>query len=239
MHKQFDEIMLGADDPAKPVWWCDALFMAPPVWAGLSEATAQHKYIDYMDHEWSITQHLLYDPEIHLFSRDANYLAKREANGQKVFWSRGNGWVMDGLVRVLSALPPNDPSRERYVALLKQMAGEVAAIQGTDGLWRAGLLDDKSYPLPEVSGSAFFVYSIAWGVNHGCLDAHTYRPLLEKGWKGLLAHVYQDGRLGCIQPVGEAPGHYKPSSSYVFGTGAFLLAGSELDALSLKNRPRH
>lgn len=233
LHKQFDEVIQAPDDPRKPVWWwCDALFMAPPVWSGLSAATGDYKYIDYMNREWSITQGLLYDDQAHLFSRDATYLSKQEANGKKVFWSRGNGWVMGGIVRVLSTLPPDDPSRERYIALLKDMAGKIASLQGPDGLWRAGLLDAQSYQLPEVSGSAFFVYSIAWGVNHGYLDEKTYHPLLEKAWQGLLTHIYQDGRLGCIQPVGAAPGYYKPSSSYVFGTGAFLLAGSELDALS-------
>jgi rhamnogalacturonyl hydrolase YesR len=203
--------------------------MAPPVWAGLSHVTGDRKYDDYMDHEWSITQKLLYDARIHLFARDANYLDKHEANGQRVFWSRGNGWVMGGTVRVLAQLPSKDPSRQRYIRLLREMAQEVASIQGPDGLWRPGLLDPQSYPLPEISGSAFFVYAIAWGVNHGYLDEKTYDPVLAKAWSGMLKHIYQDGRLGCIQPVGEAPGHYKASSSYVFGVGAFLLAGSELE----------
>jgi unsaturated rhamnogalacturonyl hydrolase len=239
LRKQFDEIMQAPDDPNKPVWWwCDALFMAPPAWAGLSQVTGDHKYIDYMNREWSITQGLLYDDQAHLFSRDATYLNKHEANGRKVFWSRGNGWVMGGIVRVLSVLPPDDPSRERYVSLLKDMASEVASLQGSDGLWHAGLLDAQSYQLPEISGSAFFVYSIAWGVNHGYLDEKTYRPVLAKAWQGLLTHIYQDGRLGCIQPVGAAPGYYKPGSSYVFGVGAFLLAGSELDIMS-KHKSHH
>jgi unsaturated rhamnogalacturonyl hydrolase len=233
MRAQFDQAMAMPDDAGHPVWWwCDALFMAPPAWAAMSAATGDHKYIDYMNREWTVTQNLLYDPRVKLFSRDANFLEKHESNGKKVFWSRGNGWVMGGVVRVLSQLPADDPSREGYITLLKDMASEAASIQSEDGLWRAGLLYADGYALPEVSGSAFFAYAIAWGVNRGYLDGQIYRPVLAKAWKGLLTHVYQDGRLGCIQPIGDAPGHYKPSSSYVFGVGAFLLAGSELDALS-------
>ena len=236
LRAQFDQIMLQPDDPAKPLWWwCDALFMAPPVWSGLAEATSNDKYVAYMNHEWSITEGLLYDKQEHLFSRDSNYLNKTEKNGKKVFWSRGNGWVMGGLVRVLSTLPPNDPSRKHYIDLYRQMAAKVASIQGSDGLWRAGLLDPDSYALPEVSGSAFFTYSIVWGINHHLLDAAKYRPVVEKAWQGMLTHIYSDGRLGCIQAVGEAPGHYKASSSYVFGVGAFLLAGSELDTMSRRH----
>jgi rhamnogalacturonyl hydrolase YesR len=112
------------------------------------------------------------------------------------------------------------------------MAKEIASLQGSDGLWRPGLLDASAYKLPENSGSAFYAYALAYGVNEGILDRKQYLPVIEKAWAGLVSHIYQDGRLGCIQPVGAAPGDYSPTSSYVFGTGAFLLAGSEVYRLA-------
>jgi unsaturated rhamnogalacturonyl hydrolase len=226
------------DDPtlaghAKPLWWwCDALFMAPPVLADLAKITGERMYMDFTDEQWEITSQLLYDAKEHLFFRDASFMDKHEANGRGLFWSRGNGWVMAGLVRMLAQMPEDDPAREKYVLQLKQMAEEIASIQGADGLWGPGLLDRTSYPLPEVSGSAFFVYALAWGVDHGVLDRAKYLPVVEKGWAGLLTHVYADGRLGSIQPIGGAPGAYKASSSSVCGVGAFLLAGSEVDRLA-------
>jgi unsaturated rhamnogalacturonyl hydrolase len=216
-------------DPRKPLWWwCDALFMAPPVYADTYAATGDTKYLDFMDHEWDITTKLLYDPSKHLYFRDASYLDKKEKNGQPLFWSRGNGWVMGGIVRVLQRLPAGSPLRPKYIALLKEMAAEMLAIQGKDGLWRPGLLDADAYPLPEVSGSAFITYALAYGVNEGILDRATYWPAVRKAWAGLLTHVYADGRLGSIQPVGAAPGGYTETSSYVYGVGAYLLAGSEI-----------
>ena len=233
LRRQFDDAVALLNDPEKPAWWwCDALFMAPPAGVQLSDITGDDTYNAYVDREWGKTEKVLYDRQKHLFSRDANYLNKREKNGEKIFWSRGNGWVMAGIVRVLASLPSDDPLRPHYIALLREMAAEVASIQGSDGLWRPGLLDAGSYPLPEVSGSAFFTYAIAWGINHRMLDAEKYLPVVEKAWSGMLAHVYQDGRLGSIQPIGEAPAEYTPSSSYNFGVGAFLLAGSELDVVS-------
>lgn len=235
---QFDEVMKVPDDPAKPVWWwCDALFMAPPVWAGLSAETHDPKYLKYMDHEWHITDDLLWDPQARLFSRDQAYLTKHEKNGAKLFWSRGNGWVMGGLVRTLESMPQNDPRRPFYEGKLQQMAASVAAIQGADGLWRPGLLDAPHYALPETSGSAFFVYALAWGLDHGLIDAKVYRPVVEKGWAGLVKNIYADGRLGSVQPVGEAPGAYSAGASSVFGIGAFLLAGSEVSRM--KPVPSH
>jgi len=230
LRAQLDEIMQAPDDPAKPVWWwCDALFMAPPVWSGLAATTHDPRYLAYMHHEWQITSDLLWDTDEALFFRDRSYSDKREKNGKKVFWSRGNGWVMGGLVRVLESLPANDPRRSFYVGKLQAMAKSVAKLQGADGLWRPGLLDAGDYPNPEISGSAFFVYAIAWGMNHHLLDEKEFATVVRHGWAGLVSHIYADGRLGCIQPVGAAPGDYPASASYVFGTGAFLLAGSEVD----------
>ena len=244
LRTQFDDIMQLPDNPEKPVWWwCDALFMAPPVWSGLAAATHQSSYLDYMDHEWKVTSDLLWDPQEKLFSRDKSYFDKREKNGRKVFWSRGNGWVMGGLAGVLDALPASDPRRVSYEGKLQAMAQSVARLQGADGLWRPGLLDAADYPYPEVSGSSFFVYALAWGINHHLLSAKQYGPVVQRGWAGLVSHIYVDGRLGCIQPVGAAPGLYSPGASYVYGVGAFLLAGSEVNRMALERhghgRPHH
>ncbi len=233
MRRQFDDLMQVADDPEKPVWWwCDALFMAPPVWTHLAGMTGDHQYLDYMDREWHVTANLLWDPEEHLFFRDKSYFDKREKNGKKIFWSRGNGWVMGGLAQVLTYMPVKDPRRPFYVEKFRQMAEKLRALQGEDGLWRSGLLDAGDYPYPEVSGSAFYVYAMAWGVHHELLDKGKYGPAIERGWKGLVKHIYEDGRVGSIQPIGAAPDAYAPGSSYVFGVGAFLLAGSEVNQLS-------
>jgi unsaturated rhamnogalacturonyl hydrolase len=216
-------------DPQKPLWWwCDALFMAPPVFADMAAITGDRKYLTFMDREWDMTTALLYNRKKHLYFRDASYLDQHEKNGEPLFWSRGNGWVMGGIVRVLKELPANSPLRPKFVALLKEMAAEMVSIQGKDGLWRPGLLDADSYPLPEVSGSAFITYALAYGVNEGILDRAKYWPAVQKAWAGMITHVYADGRLGSIQPVGAAPGAYTESSSYVYGVGAFLLAGSEI-----------
>lgn len=233
IRERMDAELKLPDDTDHPLWWwCDALFMAPPVLAKLSNLTGDRKYLDFMDRQWWITSGLLYNQREHLYARDASFITRHEANGSGLFWSRGNGWVMAGLVRVLQQMPQDYPSRQRYLAQFSEMAEEIASLQGADGLWRPGLLDASAYPLPENSGSAFYVYALAYGINAGILDRDSYLPVVEKAWAGLVAHIYQDGRIGCIQPVGAAPGSYSATASYVFGTGAFLLAGSEVYALA-------
>jgi len=216
--------------PGKEIawWWCDALFMAPPVWSRMYAATSDRKYITYLDEEWAKTSARLYDTQEHLYARDSTYLTRTEANGKKIFWSRGNGWVMAGIIKTLPYLPKDDPAREKYIKELQHMAARVAKLQGQDGLWPSGMLDPDSYDQPEISGSAFFTYALAAGVNQGLLDKKVYQPVIKKAWAGMIHHVYADGRLGCIQQTGAEPAHFRASASYTYGVGAFLLAGSEI-----------
>jgi unsaturated rhamnogalacturonyl hydrolase len=237
-----DRLIVRPDDPDKLLWWwCDALFMAPPVLGRMFAATGDQRYLNYMDREWWETSASLYDPGDHLYFRDSRYFTQREKNGQKIFWSRGNGWVMGAFAKVLELMPKDYPGREKYITQYKDMADRIAAIQGEDGLWRSGLLDPGAYDLPEVSGTAFFTYSLAWGINHGILDRAKFQPVVERAWAGMLAHIYADGRLGSIQPIDGQPGKFKPSASSVYGVGGFLLAASEVDALAQNatlTRPR-
>jgi unsaturated rhamnogalacturonyl hydrolase len=228
-----DRLIVHPDDPNKLLWWwCDALFMSPPVLLRMYEITHDRKYLDYMDHEWWLTSGSLYNQENHLYFRDSRYFTQKQANGKPIFWSRGNGWVMGALVNVLRIMPADYPSRPKYVTQFREMAAEIAKIQSPDGLWRSGLLDPDSYDLPEVSGSAFFTFGIAYGINEKILDGKTYLPVVEKSWKAMLSHIYADGRLGSIQPIDGQPGKFKPSASYVYGVGGFLLAGSEMHRLA-------
>jgi len=218
---------------AKPLWWwCDGLFMAPPVLAALSQATGDRKYIDFMDQQWSITSGNLYDRDRHLFFRDSRFLDRREPNGKPLFWARGNGWVMGGLVRVLQAMPRDYPSRHLYVTQLQEMSTALMALQRPDGLWSAGLLDPVGHPMPETSGSSLIAYGITYGINEGLLDRKIFEPCVKRAWEGIVSHIYDDGRLGAVQPVADSPGMFKPTSSYVYGVGAFLLAGSEIYKLA-------
>lgn len=222
-------------------WWCDALFMAPPVLGQLGKTLNDPTYYALNDSLFKQTYKLLYNEEEHLFARDATYLVnangegKRESNGKKVFWSRGNGWVMGGLVQLLNELPKNYPSRNWYVTLYKQMSERLVSLQQPDGLWRSSLLDPEAYPGGEGSGSGFDCYAIAWGINQGILDKKTYLPAVQKAWVALNTLVSSEGRVGWVQPIGADPRrNFSAESWEVYGTGAYLLAGSEVIKLPKK-----
>jgi rhamnogalacturonyl hydrolase YesR len=216
-------------------WWCDALFMAPPTLAKLAKTLHDPSYLVYSDSLFRQTYRLLYNQEEHLFARDASYLVdangngKREANGKKVFWSRGNGWVMGGLVKILQEMPKNYAGRDFYVTLYQQMAGRLLSLQQPDGLWRTSLLDPDAFPGGEGSGSGFHCYALAWGINHKLLDRNIFLPAVKKAWEGLNSMLKDYGKVGWVQPIGGDPRrNFNADSWESYGAGAFLLAGSEV-----------
>jgi rhamnogalacturonyl hydrolase YesR len=221
--------------------WCDALFMAPPTMALIAEATGDLRYLDLMNSMWWDTYGYLYDETEHLWYRDGRYVIQpdgsgpRTPSGKKVFWSRGNGWVFAGLALVLEHMPADYPDRPRYERLFRDMARALVAVQGEDGLWRSSLLDPDEYPIPESSGSGFFTFGLAWGVNHGLLDAEDHLPAVRRGWQGLMWALQPSGKLGWVQQIGYDPRSVSADDSMEYGTGAFLMAGSEVLKLGARS----
>jgi rhamnogalacturonyl hydrolase YesR len=215
-------------------WWCDALFMAPPVAAYYAKVSGDKTYIDNMHKYFMQTYDLLYDKEEKLFSRDVQYLRTGgpkdiiEKNGEKVFWSRGNGWVLGGLALILESMPKDYEHYPFYVELYKTMAQRIKEIQPKDGLWRVSLLYPEGFSHGEVSGTGFYTYALAWGINNGLLNTDEYKPAVMKAWKALRKCQHPDGMVGWVQNIGDAPYPASYDSWQNYGTGAFLLAGSEI-----------
>lgn len=240
MRSYFDQIL---KDPAKgellfvntkEYWstqrwsWCDALFMGPTVWARMANITGKKKYLDFMYNEYKFSTDYLYDKAEALYFRDSNYFTRKEANGAKVFWGRGNGWVFAGLPIIIRELPAKYENRQYFVNIYRDMAAKLLSLQSDDGYWHASLLDPASYPNPEMSATAFFVFGMAWGVRNGILEKEKYLPAIIKGWKSMVVSVWPDGKVGFIQPIGADPKAVTREMTEVYGVGGFLMAGSEI-----------
>lgn len=210
--------------------WCDALFMSPPLWAMLYNETGEQEYLDFMMDEFKATTDYLFDKKESLYYRDDNYINQLD-HGTKIFWSRGNGWVFAGLVNIMDELDPNSREYKYFLRIYKKMAKRLIELQTPQGHWAMSMLGQEFYPTPETSGTSFFVYGLAWGINNGILDREDYLPTVSKGWNSLVSHVTDEGMLGYVQPIGAAPGKAWPDKTEVYGTGAFLSAGSEVYTL--------
>jgi rhamnogalacturonyl hydrolase YesR len=211
--------------------YADSLYGASAL-AMLARATGDPKYLATMHaFFWDVADEL-YDKDDHLFYRDNRFIGKQTAAGKKVLWSRGNGWVLGGLARILEYLPETDPQRPRYVKLFQELSAAIASRQGDDGLWRPNLADSADQPMPETSGTGFFCYGLAWGVNHGLLDRATYLPVIQKAWGGLVSSLTPEGKVQWGQQVDSRPNALKQESTHEYVTGTFLLAASEVYKLA-------
>lgn len=209
--------------------WCDALFMAPPTFARLYEATGDERYLDFMEQEWRATHDILWDEESQLYFRDTRFIPQRSESGKKIFWSRGNGWVYGGLALTLEKMPQTHSARPFLEDVFIKMSSSIKDRQQSDGMWYPNLDDPEHIPTKETSGTAFFTYGMAWGINQGLLSKEEYWPHLEKAWNGLIDSVQPTGMLGYVQPVGASPqNNISANITQLYGTGGFLMAGVEI-----------
>lgn len=235
--QRLEQIMSNPPDSSmsyrnKQSWtWCDALFMAPPVYLGMAQLQNDTAYAEFMHTHFMATYHHLFDKEDHLFYRDDSYFDKREANGEKIFWGRGNGWVIAGLANILQLLPENDSRRLFYLGLFKEMTERLVQLQNPKGYWHASLLDTESYPAPETSATALITYALAYGINHHILEKEKYDQPLKNAWSHLLSVVDEEGKLGWVQPIGADPKSVTAEMTAVYGVGAFLMAAAEMHNL--------
>ena len=215
--------------------WCDALYMAAPTYALFANITGNDEYREFMNREFWETYKALYDQEEKLFYRDTRFIDQREANGEKVFWGRGNGWVVGAIARVLDFLPKDYHSKDQYIKLFQEMMSRIATLQDKNGYWHTSLLDYETFTSPETSASGFFTFALWWGINRNLLDKETYLPIAIKAWEAMVDAVHENGMLGYVQPIGDAPQNITAEKNEVYGTAALALAGLEVAKYAKEN----
>jgi unsaturated rhamnogalacturonyl hydrolase len=222
--------------------WIDAIQMAMPVYARLGVVYEDTNYFHRMYEMYAYTKYKhggkgLFDPAAGLWWRDKDFVypAYKEPNGEGCYWSRGDGWVVAALVRVLQLLPRSDPHYKEYLEDYKTMCKALLPLQREDGFWNVSLKDPGHFGGKELSGTALFVYGFAWGVNNGVLGKKEYGTAISKAWNALLKDcLHPEGALGYVQSTGKEPKEGQPVTYDKipdfedFGLGCFLLAGSEV-----------
>lgn len=220
--------------------WIDALQMGMPVFAKLGVLYNDPAYYEYMYQMYMHSKNVegggLYNAKDGLWWRDKDFVPPyKEPNGEDCYWSRGNGWVVAALVKVLEIMPKDGPHREEYLKTYHEMIKALVPIQRTDGFWNVSLHDPTNFGGKETSGTALFVYGMAWGVNQGLLDPKIYQPIIAKAWIAMTKEaVHKNGFLGYLQGTGKEPKDGQPVSYTSmpdfedYGLGCFLLAGTEV-----------
>lgn len=233
--------LMVASDKIDDWHWIDALQMAMPVFTRLGVIYNDTNYFKKMYQLYAFTKYNhggkgLYNTGEHLWWRDKDFVPPyKEPNGDDCYWSRGNGWVVAALVRVLSYLPKTDPHYNEYLQDYKDMCKALLPLQRNDGTWNVSLQDSTNFGGKEITGTSLFIYGFAWGINNEILDKATYMPAISKAWNEMTKNaVHKNGFLGFVQGTGKEPKDSQPVSYdnvpdfEDFGLGCFLLAASEI-----------
>ena len=220
--------------------WIDAIQMGMPALIKYGVTTSRPEFFEkaWIMYKWSRDRFL--NTAEGLWWRDKDFCPPYTTpSGKNCYWGRGNGWVIAALARVLEELPENDPHREVYIEDFRNMCKALLGYQRSDGTWNCSIADPLDFGGPEATGTALFVYGMAWGVNHGLLDKDEYLPSITAGWNGLnRICIHPNGFIGYSQGSGKEPKEAQPVTYDKipdfedFGTGCYLLAAAEVYRLS-------
>lgn len=214
--------------------YVDGLFTGPPTLAMLYSITKDEKYLNWMDSMFWDVYGKLFNTDTNLFYRDKRFFPSNN-NGENIVWSRGNGWAIAGIARILEYTPASHGNYKRYEEVLKSMAAALKECQSEEGFWYPNLANPDYAKFKETSGTSFFIYGLAYGINNGILDKEIYVPVVKKAWKSVTDEISKKGKVQWGQLVGDRPVNLSKDDSHEYVTGTFLLAASEMYKMNLNN----
>jgi unsaturated rhamnogalacturonyl hydrolase len=189
--------------------WVDTLYMACPLLSGLGQMENKPEYIE--DAARQIVIHA------------------RHLQDEKTGRGRGDGWVLMSLADTMEAMKRRDPDFKELESIARKLVRGLESTQDGDGLWHTILNDPASYP--ESSATAMFVYGTLKLARLGVLPK-TYDAMALKAWRAIGERYVKDGVVTGVSagtgPKGIDNYRTTPVGQQTWGTGAYLLAASEI-----------
>jgi unsaturated rhamnogalacturonyl hydrolase len=206
--------------------WVDTLYMACPLLSAMGQIQNRPEYIKDAANQIVVHARHLQDEKTGLIYHMWDWQTGTHSEG---FWGRGDGWVLMSLADTMEVMNQRDPKYRELASIARKLAKGLEATQDADGLWHTVLDDPKSYP--ECSATAMFAYGMLKLVRlHVLPPAYTARAL--KGWRSINERYVKDGVVAGVSagtdPKGADAYRSKPVGTETWGTGAYLLAASEV-----------
>ena len=95
-------------------------------------------------------------------------------------------------METLTRLPASHPERANVLEIYRREMAAALANQAPDGMWRQ--IIDAPGAYREETATAMLMSAMARGVRLGWLD-RSYLPAIQRAWRGLAAHIMDDGRV--------------------------------------------
>jgi unsaturated rhamnogalacturonyl hydrolase len=209
--------------------WVDTLNMTCPLLSKLAKIENKPDYLDDAANQLLVSARHMQDKQTGLFYHMWDWQYDKHSPVQ---WGRGNGWVMMSLADTFEYLPKTHPAYKPLRQLAESYARSLLAVQDKDGLWHTVITDPHSYA--ECSAVTMITYGLLKMVRLGVLPAR-YREPAKMAWAAVNARWVKDGLVtgvsGGTGPTEKDAYLIRPQGTYTWGTGSYLMAGSEIDRL--------
>ncbi|MCX6622459.1 MAG: glycoside hydrolase family 88 protein [Acidobacteria bacterium] len=210
--------------------WVDTLYMACPLLAGLSKRQSKPAYLDDAINQLLLFSKHTQDPKSGLFYHMWDWTTNEHS---KELWARGNGWVLMSIADVMEVMKRGDKRYAQLRKVAEAMTEGILKTQNSEGMWHTVMDDRSSYP--ESSATMMFAYGLLKLHRLKVLPA-SVKPAATKSWEVVNERYVKDGVVTGVS-AGTIPNDrsgYKgvPLGSRSWGTGAYLMAGSEIDRLA-------
>jgi rhamnogalacturonyl hydrolase YesR len=205
------------------------MYMSIPALAQMGALTGDRAWFDDAAKQVLQFHQHLWDPQARLYAHGKH---TNQPLNPEFYWGRANAWALMATVELLDVLPPDHPSREKLLAILREQVRSLAKLQSGSGLWHQML--DKPDSYLETSASAIFVYCMARAIDRGWISPVSYGSVAQAGWIGVTTRVNAKGQVEgtCVGTTLASDHVYyynRPQSVYAtHGYGPVLLAGAEM-----------
>lgn len=148
--------------------------------------------------EEAVSQYRLYKKELRnplsgCFHQGKGWLENDEISPSP--WSRGQGWLVHGLVHCLPLLQSWPDLHEELRANFEELLTDLLKLQTASGLWNQ-LIDRPTESLPDSSGTALITESLIIGLKNGYVTGEKYQIAADKALEILIQQVDVEGNVG-------------------------------------------
>ncbi|MDC7233694.1 MAG: glycoside hydrolase family 88 protein [Spirochaetales bacterium] len=133
--------------------WVDSLMMFSVFPARYAAENGDPELLDFAARQPGLYAGTMQDPEDKLWYHSYWVKQKTHYPRKKLFWGRGNGWVIAALPMILDQLPEDHPERPGILKILEETSAALLPCQREDGFWET-VLNKQGKTYREASATA-------------------------------------------------------------------------------------
>jgi unsaturated rhamnogalacturonyl hydrolase len=222
--------------------WVDSLMMFCVFPARYAKEQGDKQLLDFTARQPEIYSRYLQDKDDKLWYHSYWIRLKSHYPVSKLYWGRGNGWVMCALPMILDHIGPDHPEHQKIRGILQDTAQALLKYQREDGTFATVLnMPGKTYR--ELSATALIAAGLLHGVRCGYLDKCCLQPGI-KAFKAVAESITSSTYNGVFMPEISVPTIPLPLFPYLgykltpraknvtYGIAAAVFAAIEYDLYS-------